>query len=126
VADEIRITVCAFDLEISVVGRQPGVEYLRDGYPMVTKNQHAWRLLAAMACVALNTDAEQPLFRHRIHRTTFGTIVVLKALPFPHPGVEAEGIKDPVLIKRCSNCDHGRAPVPVARIDLKSIIIYFI
>src|SRR5437762_7647056 len=27
VADEIRITVCAFQLEISVVGRQPGVEY---------------------------------------------------------------------------------------------------
>src|SRR5439155_8901050 len=39
VADEIRITVCAFQLEISVVGRQPGVEYLRDGYPTVTKNQ---------------------------------------------------------------------------------------
>jgi len=70
VADEIRITVCAFQLEISIVGRQPGVEYLRDGYPMVTKNQLAWRLLAAMACVALNTDAEQPLFRHLIHRTT--------------------------------------------------------
>src|SRR6266705_3162647 len=66
VADEIGITVSAFQLEISVVGRQPGVEYLRDGYPMVTKNQRAWRLLAAMACVALNTDAEQPLFRHLI------------------------------------------------------------
>jgi len=70
VADEIRITVCAFQLEISVVGRQPRVEYLSDGYPMVTKNQLAWRLLAAMACVALDTDAEQPLFRHLIHRTT--------------------------------------------------------
>jgi hypothetical protein len=23
-----------------------------------------------MACVALNTDAEQPLFRHLIHHTT--------------------------------------------------------
>src|SRR5205085_5830051 len=69
VADEIRITVCAFQLEISVVGRQPGVEHLRDGYPMVTKNQLAWRLLAAMTCVALDTDAEQPLFRHLIHRT---------------------------------------------------------
>src|SRR6059036_1426467 len=70
VADEIRITVCAFQLEISVVGRQPGVEYRRDGYATVTNNQRAWRLLAAMACVALNTDAEQPLFRHLIHRTT--------------------------------------------------------
>jgi hypothetical protein len=68
VADEIRITVCAFQLEISVVRRQPGVEYFRDGYPTTTKNQRAWRLLAAMACVALNIDAEQPLFRHLIHR----------------------------------------------------------
>src|SRR5437870_3279351 len=66
VADEIRVTVCAFQLEISVVGRQPGVQYLRDGYPMVTKNERAWRLLAAMACVALDADAEQPLFRHLI------------------------------------------------------------
>jgi hypothetical protein len=37
---------------------------------MVTNNQRAWRLLAAMACVALDTDAEQPLLRHLIHRTT--------------------------------------------------------
>ncbi len=36
---------------------------------MVTKNHLPWRLLAAMACVALNTDAEQLLFRHLIHRT---------------------------------------------------------
>jgi hypothetical protein len=70
VADEIRITVCAFQLEISGVGRQPGIEYLRDEYPMVTKNHRAWRLLAAMARVALNTDAEQPLVRHLIHRMT--------------------------------------------------------
>ena len=62
-ADEIRITVCAFQLEISVVGRQPGVEYLRDGYPMVTKNQRAWRLLAAMAGVTLDANAEEAFFR---------------------------------------------------------------
>jgi len=70
VADEIGITVGAFQLEISVVGRQPGVDYLRYRYPMVTKNQRARRLLAAMACVTLDTDAEQALFRHPIHRTT--------------------------------------------------------
>jgi hypothetical protein len=69
-ADEMCITVCAFELEISVVGRQPGVEYLHDAYPMVTTNQRAWRLLAAMACVALDTDAEQLLLSHLIHRTT--------------------------------------------------------
>jgi len=53
---------------------------------------------------------------------------VLKALPLPHPGIEAEGFKDPVLIERCANCDHGRAyarSLPVARIDLRSTIIYF-
>jgi hypothetical protein len=70
VADEIRISVCAFQLEISVVGGQPGVEYLRDGYPTGTKNQRARRLLAAMACIALDTDAEHSLLRHLIHRTT--------------------------------------------------------
>ena len=62
-ADEIRITVRAFQLEISVVGRQPGVEYHRYRYSMVTKNQRAWRLLAAMAGVALDTNAEEPFFR---------------------------------------------------------------
>ena len=33
---------------------------------MVTKNQRAWRLLAAMACVALDTDSEELLFMHPI------------------------------------------------------------
>jgi len=66
VADEIRITVCAFQLEISVVGRQPGVEYLRDGYPTVTKNQRAWRLLAAVARMTLDANAKQLPLNHRI------------------------------------------------------------
>src|SRR6266705_2854219 len=92
VADEIRITVYAFQLEISVVGRQPGVEYLRDGYPMVTKNQRAWRLLAAMACVALNTDAEQPLFRHLIHRTTLAHDRSAEGITASTSWIEAEGI----------------------------------
>src|SRR3989442_11570967 len=65
VADEIRITVFAFQLEISVVGRKPRVEHLRDGDAPVSKNQCAWRLLATMAGVALDTNT-QPLFRHRI------------------------------------------------------------
>src|SRR5436190_7923173 len=62
VANEICITVGGFQLEIPVVRRQPRVEYLRDGHPPITENQRAWRLLAAMAGVALDTDAEQPLF----------------------------------------------------------------
>src|SRR3954468_21904322 len=69
VANEIGITVRAFQLEIAVVWRQPGVEYLYDCYPTVTQNQGAWRLLAAVPGVALDPDAEQPLFRavHLLH-----------------------------------------------------------
>ena len=89
VADEIRITVCASQLEIPVVGCQPGVQYFRDGYPTVTKNQHSWRLLAPMACVALDTDTEEPLFRYLIHRT--------------------------MLAWFCAEGDHGRRPTASPR-----------
>src|SRR5207244_7927606 len=64
VADEIRITVCASQLEVPVVGRQPRVKHLRDGDASVSKNQCAWRLLATMAGVALDTNAEKPFVRH--------------------------------------------------------------
>jgi hypothetical protein len=47
VADEIRIIVCASQLEVPAVGRQPRVEYFRNGDAPVTENQRAWRLLAA-------------------------------------------------------------------------------
>jgi hypothetical protein len=62
VPDEIRVTICASQLEISVVGCQPGVQDLRDGYPTVAENQRAWPLLAAMTRVTLDTDAEKPFF----------------------------------------------------------------
>ena len=65
-ADEIRIAVCASQFEVPVVGRQPRVEHFRDGDAPVPKNQRAWRLLAAMACVALDTNGEEPFFMHRI------------------------------------------------------------
>jgi hypothetical protein len=68
VANEIRITVPAFQLEIAVVWRQPGIECLYDRYPTVTENQGAWRLLASVPGIALDADAEQPLFSHLIHR----------------------------------------------------------
>jgi hypothetical protein len=48
---------------------------------MVAKNQRARRLLAAMACVALDTDVEQALFGHLIHRTTLARDIVLEASP---------------------------------------------
>ena len=53
-ADEIRITVCTFQFEIPVVGRQPRVEHCRNGDAPVTEDQRAWRLLAAMAGVAVS------------------------------------------------------------------------
>ena len=65
-AYEIRIGVGTFQFEVPVVGRQPRVDHLRDDDATVSKNQGAWRLLAAMACVAFDVNTEQPLFRHPI------------------------------------------------------------
>ena len=58
-ADEIRITVCAFQLEVPVVGCQPCVEHFRNGDAPVTEDQRVWRLLAAMAGVTLDANAEE-------------------------------------------------------------------
>jgi hypothetical protein len=66
VADEIGVTVFASDLEISIVGREPSVDHIRDGDATFTEDQRAWRLLAAMTGIALDTKGESPLFRHRI------------------------------------------------------------
>jgi hypothetical protein len=66
VANQIRIAVCASQFEVPVLGREPGVDHLSDVDATVPEDQRAWRLLAAMACVALNTDTEEPLFRHPI------------------------------------------------------------
>ena len=61
-ADEIRITVCAFQLEVPVAGCQPRVEHFRNGDAPVTEDQRAWRLLAAMAGVTLDANAEEAFF----------------------------------------------------------------
>ena len=63
VADQIRVAVCAFQLEVPVVGCQPRVEHFRNGDAPVTEDQRAWRLLAAMAGVALDANAEEAFFR---------------------------------------------------------------
>ena len=62
-ADEIRITVCAFQLEVAVVGCQPRVEHIRQGDAPVTEDERPWRLLAAMAGVTLDANAEEGFFR---------------------------------------------------------------
>jgi hypothetical protein len=64
VANEIRIAVSASKFEVPIVGRQPRVDNFRDGDPTVSKNQCAWGLLAAMTCVALDANREDPLFMH--------------------------------------------------------------
>jgi hypothetical protein len=66
VANKIHFAVCASQFEVPMVGRQPRVNHVSDVNAAVSKNQCAWRLLAAMACVALDTNTEQPLFKHPI------------------------------------------------------------
>ena len=68
VPDEIRVAIRAPQFEVPVVGREPRVDYLRDGDATVSKNQRARRLLAAMAGMALDADRDLPLFRHSKHR----------------------------------------------------------
>jgi len=63
VADEIRIAVCAFQLEVPVVGFQPRIEQFRHGDAPVTQDQRAWRLLATVAGVALDANAEEAFIR---------------------------------------------------------------
>ena len=62
-ANEICIAVCASQFEVPVVGREPGVDHLGDVDAAVPKDQRAWRLLAAMAGVALDANAEKVFFR---------------------------------------------------------------
>ena len=66
VADEIRIAVCASHFEVPVVWRQPRIEHIRDRDAPVPENQRAWRLLAAVARVALDTNCEGPFLLHPI------------------------------------------------------------
>jgi hypothetical protein len=64
VANEIRIAVVTSQFEVPVVRRQPRIDNLDDANALVSENQCAWRLLAAIACVALNADAGEPFFIH--------------------------------------------------------------
>ena len=65
-ADEIRIAICGFEFEVPVVGRQPCIEHLSDIDASVSKDQRAWRLLAAMAGVAFDANSEGALILHLI------------------------------------------------------------
>ena len=57
-AHEIRIAIRASQFEVPVLGCQPCVKYLDDVDASVSKDQRAWRLLAAMAGVAFDTNSE--------------------------------------------------------------------
>jgi hypothetical protein len=76
VTDEIGMTVGATQLEVSVVGRQPRVEHRGDGDATLTKNQCAWRLLAAVAGVALDTNNQERLRHSNAASRADGTPVV--------------------------------------------------
>ena len=64
VADEIRVAIGTSQLEVPVLWCQPRIEHLGDGDATVTKDQRAWRLLAAMAGVAFNANSEEALITH--------------------------------------------------------------
>jgi hypothetical protein len=66
VADEISVAVRAWQFEIPVVGRHPRVEHFRDGDATISKNQRAWRLLAAVACIAVDANAKRLPLSHGI------------------------------------------------------------
>ena len=59
VGDIVLVVICASQLEVPVVGRQPRVEQVRDGDAPASKNQRPWRLLAAVACIALDTNTQR-------------------------------------------------------------------
>ena len=61
-AHEIRIAIRASQFEVPVLGSQPRVKYLDDVDASVSKDQRAWRLLAAMAGIALDANAEEAFF----------------------------------------------------------------
>ena len=64
VADEIGVAVGTSEFEVTVAGRQPGVEHFRDDYATISKNQYARRLFAAVACVTLDANAKQLPLSH--------------------------------------------------------------
>jgi hypothetical protein len=66
VADEIRVAVRASQFEVPAVGRQPRVEQFRNGNAPVTQDQRAWRLLAAVACIAFDANADRLSVSDRI------------------------------------------------------------
>ena len=47
-----------------IIGLEPGVDHLGDVDVTVPEDQRTWRLLAAVARVALDANAEQLLLRH--------------------------------------------------------------
>ena len=65
-ADEIRVAVRASQFEVPAVGRQPRVEQFRNGNAPVTQDQRASRLLAAVACIAFDANANRLSVSRRI------------------------------------------------------------
>jgi hypothetical protein len=65
-ADEICVAVRASQFEVPAIGRQPRVEQFRNRNAPVTQDQRAWRLLAAVACIAFDANANRLSVSHRI------------------------------------------------------------
>jgi hypothetical protein len=60
VADDIHIAIVPFDFEIAMVRRQPAVEHFYDLDAPLTDDERARRFVAAVPCVALDTNHRPP------------------------------------------------------------------
>lgn len=53
-AEDVHVAVVAFDFEVAVIGREPGVDEYDDHHAALAEDERPWRLLTAIAGVALD------------------------------------------------------------------------
>ena len=56
VPDDVDIAVITSHFEVTMIRRQPRVEYLLDGDPSIVDVYQPWRLFATMTGVAFDTQ----------------------------------------------------------------------
>jgi hypothetical protein len=65
ISDSSALNLVPSQLEVPLVGREPGVDNFRNGNATVFEDQRAQRLLAAVSCVAVDANGKEP-FIHPI------------------------------------------------------------
>ena len=63
-ADDVNVTVMAFDLEITVIRRQPAVEDLHHIHSPFVDNQRARRFFTAMTAVTFDAKGHGSIMKH--------------------------------------------------------------